>query len=170
VRILIENDYIQIIYTEKQDIPFIIEVERSQENAEYVAQWSFKQHENSLNDTDILHLIFKSVDGQNIGYAIIKGITNPNDNIELMRIVIANKGLGYGKLALSLIKKWCFEIKEAHRFWLDVIEYNVRAQHVYESQGFIREGILRECIKIGGIYQSLVGMSILSEDYFNEIR
>ena len=167
MKILIENDCIQITYTEKENIPFIVEAEQNHENVKYVAQWSLEQHENALNDADILHLLLKSVHGQNIGYAIIKGITNPNQSIELMRIVIINKGLGYGKLALSLIKKWCFEIKKAHRLWLDVIEYNVRAQHVYESQGFTREGILRECMKVGDTYHSLVVMSILSQDYFN---
>ena len=165
VKVLIENEYIQIIYTEKQDIPFIVETEQNQENAEYVAHWSFELHENALSDTDILHLIFKNVDGQNIGYAIIKGITNQNDSIELMRMVIVNKGRGYGKIALSLIKKWCFEVKKAHRLWLDVKDFNVRAQHVYETQGFIREGVLRECIKVGDTYQSLVVMSILNQSY-----
>jgi len=165
MKILIENDSIQIAYTRKQDIPFVVKIEREQENAMYVGQWSFNQHEEALNDADILHLLIKNSDEQNVGFAIIKGMTNQNDSIELMRIVIASKGSGYGKSALSLIKKWCFEIKKAHRLWLDVRENNVRAQHVYETQGFIREGILRECIKVGNAYQSLVVMSILSQSY-----
>jgi len=132
---------------EKQDFPFMIEAEQNKENAMFVGQWTLEQHEKAINDIDILYLLFKNNDGQNIGYAIIKGLINPNDSIELMRIVITDKGLGVGKHALSLIKKWCFEINKAHRLWLDVRVNNVRAQHVYKSQGFICEGILRECVK-----------------------
>ena len=62
-------------------------------------------------------------------------------------------------------KKWSFDIKHAHRLWLDVYDNNVRAQNVYEAQGFTREGILRECIKAGNTYYSLIVMSILEYDY-----
>jgi len=154
------------LYTEKQDIPFVIKAETDQENAKYIGQWSFEQHVNALNDADILHLLVKNMDEQCIGYVIIKGITNQNNSIELMRIVIMEKGFGYGKNVISLIKKWCFEIQHAHRLWLDVREDNIRAQHVYEVQGSKREGVLRECVKVENLYRSLVVMAILSQEYY----
>lgn len=40
-----------------------------------------------------------------VGYAIMAGIDNPNQSIELRRIAIADKGNGFGKEALRLIKK-----------------------------------------------------------------
>lgn len=165
MRVLIENADIKLAYTEKHDIPFIMETEQEQENAKYVGQWSYEQHVIALHHNDILHLVIKDANEQGIGYAIIKGLKNNNDSIELMRIAITKKGCGYGKTALSLIKKWCFEIKFAHRLWLDVREHNIRALHVYETQGFIREGTLRECVKVENEYQSLTVMSILSQDY-----
>ena len=163
MKILIENSDVKIIYTKEQDLPFILEAER--ENSEFVGQWTIEQHGKALNDEDILHLLIKETDGINIGYIIIKGLTNQNDSIELMRIVITEKNKGYGKIVLSLLKKWCFEIKHAHRLWLDVREKNIGAQYVYEKQGFKNEGILRECIKYGNSYQSLIVMSILSQEY-----
>jgi RimJ/RimL family protein N-acetyltransferase len=165
MKIIIQDDTVQMVHTEKRDLPFVLESEQAQENVEYIGQWSFEQHQNALNDADILHLIIKNSGGCNIGYAIIKGLTNQNDSVELMRIVITEKGRGYGKITLALLKKWCFEVRKAHRFWLDVRETNVRAQYVYKAQGFVTEGILRECIKVKGIYHSLVVMSILSHDY-----
>jgi len=45
LKVLIENDYIQITYTEKKDIPFVVETEQNQENAEYIVNWSFEMHE-----------------------------------------------------------------------------------------------------------------------------
>jgi len=162
---LIKNDLIKILHTQNEDVSFVVEAERQQENAEFIIHWTYEQHEAALDDEDVLHLRIKDAKNQNIGYAILKGMTNPNDCIEFMRIVITAKGFGYGKHAISLIKKWCFEEKKAHRLWLDVKEDNLRAQHVYESLGFAREGVLRECIKMQDKYQSLVVMSILSHEY-----
>jgi len=163
MRILIEYGDIIMTYTRKQDLQFILEAER--ENTEFVGQWTIEQHEKALNDDNILHILIKKIDGRSIGYIILKGLASQNDNIELMRIVITEKNKGYGKIVISLIKKWCFEIRHAHRLWLDVRENNVRAQYVYENQGFKNEGILRECIKDGNSYQSLIVMSILSHEY-----
>ena len=163
MRILKENGDIIMTNTRKQDLPFILEAER--ENSEFVGQWTIEQHEKALNDDDILHILIKKIDGRNIGYIILKGLASQNNSIELMRIVITEKNKGYGKIVISLIKKWCFEIRHTHRLWLDVRENNVKAQYVYENQGFKKEGILRECIKDGNSYQSLIVMSILSQEY-----
>jgi len=159
------NEYIKLSHTEKQDIPFVLEAEQRCENAKYIGQWTHEQHCNALNEPDILHLVIRNAAGEFVGYAIIKGLSSPNDSIELMRIVIEQMGCGYGKMTLSLIKRWCFEVQKAHRLWLDVWENNLRAQHVYESQGFKREGLLRECIKVGDAYQSLIVMSILNQEH-----
>ena len=163
--LIIENDTVQLLRTELHHIPFVLQTENEQENASYVEKWSLEQHETALDDADILHMIVKNTEGECVGYVILRGLSNPNNSIEFMRIVITAKGFGYGKNVLSLIKKWCFEIKMAHRLWLDVKESNHRAQHVYKSQGFTQEGILRECFRTGNIYESLVVMAILSHEY-----
>jgi len=159
---LIESDALRIVFTDNHDIAFVVAAEQSAENAQYIGSWSYDEHESAIMDANVHHLIFTDSAGDNVGYAILRGITDTNDSIELMRIVITKKGKGYGNLAISLIKKWCFEVRKAHRLWLDVRENNLCAQHVYKRQGFRREGVLRECIKIGDEYQSLVVMSILS--------
>jgi len=163
--ILIENESVQLVRTETQDIPFVLQAEAEQENAQYIGQWSPAQHTSALADADILHLLVKNIAGESVGYVILRGLTSPDDSIEFMRLVITAKGFGYGKSVLSLIKKWCFEVQKAHRLWLDVRENNHRAQHVYQSQGFQRKGILRECVKVGNSYESLVVMAILSGEY-----
>lgn len=162
---LIENNNVQLFRTKAENIPFVMQAEIAQENAKYIGQWSFEQHESALNDEDILHLVVKNIAGEHIGFVILRGLQNQNNCIELMRIVITAKGHGYGKSVVSLIKKWCFELRKAHRLWLDVRENNNMAQHVYESQGFKREGVLRECIKVGDTYESLVIMAILFREY-----
>ena len=166
--VIIGNDIVQLFRSELQHIPFVLQTESEQENASYVEKWPLEQHEAALEDADTLHMIVKNTAGEYVGYIILRGLSNPNNSIELMRIVITTKGFGYGKSVLSLIKKWCFEIKKAHRLWLDVKESNHRAQHVYKSQGFTQEGILRECFRTGNTYESLVVMAILSHEYHDE--
>ena len=78
---------------------------------------------------------------------------------------MTEKGKGYGKEALRLVKKMAFQELKAHRLWLDVKEHNVRARHVYESEGFVAEGVLRECIKAEVGFESLVVMSMLCGEY-----
>jgi hypothetical protein len=49
---------------------------------------------------------------------------------------------GYGRQAIRLIKALAFVRWQAERLWLTVRTHNARAQHLYESEGFITEGFL----------------------------
>lgn len=113
----------------------------------------------------MLHVVIEDLIGVKIGYMILAGLTNDNDCIELTRINISHKGRGYGKQAIRLIQKYVFHHLHAHRLWLDVKDFNDRAKHVYESSGFIAEGLLRECIKKNDAYESLIIMGILRNEY-----
>ena len=64
-----------------------------------------------------------------------------------------------------MVKRLAFEEFKAHRLWLDVKEHNVRARHLYESEGFVTEGVLRGCIKAEAGFESLVVMSMLRGEY-----
>ena len=162
---IIGDEVLRIERTGIGGIPFVMQSEEAPENAAYVGRWSREQHEAALISADVLHALILDAENHNVGFLILRGLTNPNDSIELMRIVVTKKGMGYGTRALSLIVKWCFDVRQAHRLWLDVRVQNVRAQHVYEARGFVREGVLRECVKVGETYQTLHVMSILRGEY-----
>jgi diamine N-acetyltransferase len=117
-----------------------------------------------LTDPDIAHLIVEA--DKRVGYVILAGLQDPNETIELRRIVIMEKGLGYGKAAIQQVKQEAFEKYQVNRLWLDVKEHNHRAQALYKSAGFVLEGTLRQCLKTeNGHYESLLLMSILHEEY-----
>lgn len=169
-KILSKSDKIILRYTETKDLDFVLKAERKEENAQYIGQWTREQHINSLSDNDILHLIVEDVNTNNtVGYLILAGRENVNRNIEFRRIVISEKGLGFGSETLRLIKKIAFEKLGAHRLWLDVRLKNEKAQSVYKSEGFKEEGILRECVLYKDEYESLIVMSILEKEYFSRI-
>lgn len=163
---LIQSDRLKITRTQEQDLDFALAAEYSPDNSQYVGQWKKEEHLHALNNPDILHILFETYpDRQKIGYAIIAGLQKPSKSIELMRLVIVDKGKGYGKEALNLIKDYCFQTLQAHRLWLDVRSNNPRAKHVYEQAGFIQEGVLRESVIYNGQYLSLIVMSILESEY-----
>lgn len=152
--------------TREDDLSFVINSERDHDNAQYVGQWTNEQHMHALNEEDFLHLIVEErATEKSVGYLIMSGITNPNRNIELRRLAITSKGRGFGRETLKLVKKITFEQLNAHRLWLDVRYKNHRAQNLYKSEGFVKEGILRECILYDGSYESLIVMSVLKSEY-----
>lgn len=152
--------------TQITDLDFVISAEREEENAKYVGQWTKEQHINSFSNKDILHLIVEEAKHNTlVGYLIIAGIENKNNNIEFRRIVISKKNKGYGKSTLREVKNLAFNKLNAHRLWLDVRFKNKIAQHVYKAEGFKEEGILRECILYNNEYESLIVMSILKNEY-----
>ncbi|PPK75491.1 RimJ/RimL family protein N-acetyltransferase [Lacrimispora xylanisolvens] len=169
---IIENtDIIILKNTQESDLDLVVEWEHQPDNAQYVGQWTREQHRVSLSQEDILHLSIKERStNQLIGYVILAGITNPNHNIEFRRIVISDKGHGFGRETLNLVKKIAFKQLNAHRLWLDVRYKNQKAQRLYKSEGFVEEGILRECILYHGSYESLIVMSILKSEYVEGIE
>ena len=125
-----------------------------------------EEHQVALGNPNVLHLLaLDKRDNRLIGFAILTGLPNPNYRIELKRLVITDKGKGYGKGTLSLIKSLTFGQLGAHRLWLDVRSNNPRARHVYESEGFVVEGILRESVYLNGQYLSLSVMSVLENEF-----
>lgn len=164
--IIEKSSIIVLRTTEEKDLEFVVNAEGNPINAQYVTVWSREQHKNALLEKDILHLIVEdSITNKPVGYVIIAGIKNPSKNIEFRRIVISDKGKGRGRETLRLIKKIAFNRLGAHRLWLDVRCKNLKAKSLYKSEGFVEEGILRECVFYNGEYESLIIMSILKEEY-----
>lgn len=112
---------------------------------------------------------------QSVGYLILDDISDPHNNIQIRRIVVTEKGQGYGRQSLRLAKKLVFETYGAYRLWLDVKPYNSRAKSLYESEGFVVEGTLRDCVQLNeshDLYRdqgqrraSLTIMSLLRPEY-----
>lgn len=161
----IGGDTLRLCPTAEEDLPFVLSQEQAAQNAEYVGSWSIARHRSAANDPDARHFVMRGAQGAPVGYAILRGLRNPDREIELVRIVVADKGKGYGLQALRLIQRLCFERLGAHRLWLDVVGHNLVAQHVYQQAGFVCEGVLRECRKYPHGYESLHILSMLKSEY-----
>ena len=148
------------------DLDFVQSVEEDPANRPFITPWERIQHEGAIRFPDFRHFIAEAGEGwPSAGFVILQGCRNPHGSVELKRIVIQPKGLGYGRALVRLLAEMAFRDLGAHRFWLDVKSANARALALYRSEGFVEEGRLRESVKSGDGWQSLVVMSMLREEH-----
>ena len=150
--------------TQLTELPFILAVERHPENSPYIGQWSQQQHQTAFSDADAAHLV-ASYQSRPVGYVILTGLKSPHRAINLQRIVVTEKGQGYGRQILRSVKAIAFNQLDCHCLWLDVIASNQRAKSLYESEGFVTEGILRDRWKTADGYEPMLMMSLLETEF-----
>ena len=151
------------------DLAFVMAAERAPDNAPFVLQWPREKHVEAMTDPAYAHWILEHA-GRPAGYVILMDLFNPHASLQFRRLVVTEKGRGIGRAAVRLVKAAAFERFGAHRLWLDVMEHNVRAQALYASEGFVREGTHRECLRVGDRFVSLHLMSVLSRERARERR
>jgi diamine N-acetyltransferase len=150
--------------TQPEMLDQIIEIEQA--DAGWICPYSREQHLHCIDDPSQRHVsVYRMPEISLIGFIILQQIDNPNRALEFRRIVIAEKGRGYGRACLQWIKKYCFEELQFHRLWLDVFTDNERAIRLYESEGFVREGTLKDHLFVDGKFRSLHLYAMLEEDY-----
>jgi diamine N-acetyltransferase len=147
------------------DIPLIAAIERLPGFRNFVGQWSEERHLRTLASGDARYFVSDSPSGVLQAFAILRGIEEASRSIELKRLIVATPGRGLGRRILSELIRMVFDDLGAHRMFLDVFEDNPRARHLYESMGFVYEGIMREAGERGTEFISLHLMSMLEREY-----
>ena len=163
---IIEARHIAFYKTPESMLDYIVSLEQEEYNREFIFPYTRQKHLSSLQNSDILHILVKeTLNHEIIGFIILAGMESQHRSLEFRRIVINNKGKGFGRASLQLVKRFCFKELNYHRLWLDVFEHNERAIYLYKSEGFREEGLLRDCVKTSRGYRSLKILSILENEY-----
>ena len=147
------------------DIPQILGIEQLPASRQFVGQWSEERHRATLAGPDARYFVVDSEAGEVEAYAILRGFAEASNAIELKRIAVRTTERGLGRRFLRELLRMVFEDLKAHRLFLDVFESNARARRLYESLGFVYEGVLREAARVDGQYHSLCLMSLLEQEY-----
>lgn len=159
-------DRVRLRPTMLSDLDFVITVENDAQNLPFITPWERTQHEGAVRIPDFRHFIVEAgAEYAPAGFVILQGCRNTHRSVELKRIVLQPKGQGLGRTCVRLLKQMAFRDLGAHRFWLDVKGTNQRAQRLYLSEGFVEEGRLRESVRSGEGWDSLVVMSMLDREY-----
>lgn len=148
-----------------EDVPAIVDLERLPESKKFVGQWTEERHRTTLASQDARYFIAESEDGNLRAYAILRGLAEASGSIELKRLVVHPPGQGLGRRILEELLRIAFEDFQAHRLFLDVFDDNASAFHLYQSLGFVQEGVMREAALRDGAYCSLRLMSLLRSEY-----
>ena len=152
--------------TRQSDLDFVLSLEQDPANLPYITPWERTQHEAAIRFPDFRHFIVEAGPGLDAaGFLILIGCRSRHQSLELKRMVVQAKGQGTGRAALRLAKKIAFDELGAHRLWLDVKKPNTRARALYDSEGFVVEGELREAVKVAGGYESLTVMGMLAREF-----
>ena len=146
------------------DLNYIMKLQSAAENLKFIVPFDEDYHRKILNSADKLDIIVEELEtGERVGYFMLRELDSPC--AEFTHVIIDKKNRGYGREALKLLLKWTFEIKSYHRVWIDCKDYNAVALHLYESLGFVREGLLREILLTNGVYENLIVLGMLDREY-----
>lgn len=135
--ILIKGERLTIRKACIEDADFMQSVELDEDNSPWVANWPLGWRIAKFGDEDFLQTIIEREDGIPIGFIIFCDMRAIEEQMQLKRIAIIDKGKGYGKEALLLAQKLAFEVFGTTYLYLSTKEDNLRAQSIYKATGFI---------------------------------
>ena len=131
----ITDGVITLADTTEDQLEIFHAMEKDEDTVPYIIPYSVEEHRHEFNRNDVIYKSVYDDKSELIGFVIL--VLDPDeDSIEFVRIVIAEKGKSYGSRAVALIDQVCKQELGRQRVWLDVFEFNQRAQHVYESLGY----------------------------------
>lgn len=79
-------------------------------------------------------------------------------------------GKRIGTWTAEVTRDFAFEQLKLHRLELDVYSFNHRAEKVYLTAGFKKEGLLRDAVFDGDKYADDILMAMLEEDWRKKIK
>lgn len=100
----------------------MLALEADPDTAPYIHPWPLEQHRRALVDETVAHWVLEDVElGVKVGYVILRDLGG--QSIELKRIAVSDKGRGYGRDAVRLVKAAAFGHFDAARVWLNVYDF-----------------------------------------------
>ena len=164
---LIEGKRLRLRRATDTDLEYIMALQHAPENLKFIVPFDADYHRAIIGSdgSEKLDIIIEERDtNQAVGYFLLREMDSPC--AEYTHVIIGKKGIGYGREALNLLLDWTFTVGKYHRVWIDCKEYNAVALHLYESSGFVREGVLREIILTNGVYENLIVLGMIDREYF----
>lgn len=164
--VLCASKRLRLRRAEERDLDYIMSLEFAPENLKYIVPFDREVHLNIMKQGEAsMDIIVETLEGRPVGYVLAAGLTTEAKEMEWTHVIMGEKGQGYGHEAMKLLKHWAFKKLGFNRAWLDCKVYNARALHLYAAEGMMREGLIRETIVTGGVYEDLVILGILKREF-----
>lgn len=161
----IETRRMLLTEAREEDIGAILAMERRPENRDFIWLGTEEEHRREIHDPDcLLLLLLRREDRALLGFAL-NSVDRRSHRFEVRRLVVADKGRGYGREALKALIRHAFTREGANRLWLDVYPDNARGLRLYESLGMHRDGVLRQNYLSERGYLDQIVYSLLRSEY-----
>ena len=125
---------IEVREAQAEELMDFQQMDRDHDTREHITHYSLADHRREFARAEITYLSIRE-DTRQIGYFILAADTDAG-SVEFRRIVIAEKGRGYGQAAIAAMEAYCVERWRCERIWLDVYETNPRGRHIYRKLGY----------------------------------
>jgi RimJ/RimL family protein N-acetyltransferase len=121
--------------------------------------------ENNLGNKKRVDVVFENDERQVIAFG---GITNIDTDVHKAETYIfvnpLLQGMGFGKDAQRLLCQYAFNTLHLHKLYIYTNRSNIASQKMHEALGYKLEGILRDEIIRGGIYEDRYYYGLLASD------
>ncbi|MCL1882652.1 MAG: GNAT family N-acetyltransferase [Defluviitaleaceae bacterium] len=117
------------------DYDFINKAEQDEDCTPWVNNWPLHARIEKFGDNNFYQTIIETFEGNPVGFIDFRDMLS-DTQVELKRIVIAERGKGYGKEAMYLSQRFAFEVLNRNRLYLGTKVNNARAIHLYHATGF----------------------------------
>lgn len=128
---------IELRPTTEADLDFVLALESHPDNAPFIGQWSRDEHRETIARPDREHwIVVAPGSDERLGYLIALDLREARCGVYVKRIVLAPKGQGVGRAALTRFARHAFDDLGATHVWLSVLHENLRGQRCYRAIGF----------------------------------
>jgi RimJ/RimL family protein N-acetyltransferase len=119
-------------------------------------------------------MVYRAVDtstGQTVGHISLGSLSTKNRSGRITRVLVGTEyqGKGYCCQMVKALLKIGFEQMHLHRISLGVYDFNTAALKCYQKAGMTIEGTNRDCLLYKGQWWSMVEMSMLEGEFFEQV-
>lgn len=144
---------------ESRDDNLVLQTQKLPENAALILQASLEELEDYRNDPLMDYMVFETSESKDIvAFCLLKHCGE--EQIELRRLLVFEKGKSYGTKSLGRIIEYTFDELHKHVIFLDVFRHNKIAIRLYEKAGFVKKEGANFFIKHRGNMEELIVMKM----------
>ncbi|MFE1556628.1 GNAT family N-acetyltransferase [Streptomyces sp. NPDC058734] len=117
-------------------------------------------------ETSVQFSVVELEGGSLVGTATFWGIDTHNRCAHIgLGLLPAARGKGYGKDVVAALCHYGFVVRGFHRMQIETLADNVAMLRAAESNGFVREGVLRSSAWVLGEFLDEVILGLLAKDW-----